>query len=1536
MAISTSITGLDTRTTTTSMQANVSLGMSGWKPSLNVSLPIDSGVTSVLTKSTRLLDLVEQPEVLDKIGYLSDQLVTLSQKMQSSTLLADIEDVVKSVRNFATMTFTSTTTALDTFETSADTILYIESIMKLLSEPLSFMSIFKMLYILYKMIKMLLLRVPKFVMTYLFGQTDLPEQDEFVDALDEFATTEAGVQDFAHLGYTGLIMMLPLSVRQLLDSYQRYTRVKILEDVNWISDLSLVFISIPDYILAGVEATFQNIAVLSDYVPSIQAARESYQDVIYLVPELSINSMIQKISRTCGAIHSNQHVLQDVTFVTQATDLIAKCTSLVDDLHNRRIPVPVHLSGIFTELKNYIRESSFYTQTSHPEPVAILLYSGVGQGKTTFVAQVRQCLTKNAKNSIYDYTPTDAKSDFHDQYKDQNIWIHEDIGQRSPNDWAQYIMHIGSNPSKMDGAALDKKGTIFFKSQAIIGTTNVNLAAKTLSPTKDCGWVEPEAIYRRWLFVNYRRESPICDVLKYHILQHRFVKIGTIDCQSPESFCDTMFQLYQRNVAEYNALIGRITTGVDRCIIDPIDRPVRTLKEILTSTHETVTPDNVPTMVFTRSGMAEGRKITTTLDKAVPSDPSIRVHVPTNQMVYYRDGYVLLDVSETEQRKYIDRGMYINGAQEVVSNGQICITDNTEGWNDWVVNKYENIKHTVVERTKTSFSELSDIFSIIPQEYRIAGAVTGLLSTIASAGLVWYFSSRKPKTIEEYQPFLHWAKTAKKTTASKLYGTAEGLDLGLLFKKPVTTAMESIQSNVLKATFSYGGITTFGYVTMIDHDTAITTAHLIMETSTTPSEIFVRGFNQHDTEVLSTHMKIISIDLEEDVVYLKYKHPHAHVFRSLHKSLLKTPTNKCAYILATEGCLELGIPEKCEVSSGYYRNTRKMFHAKEILIHHYDGIAKSARGLCGALAVTMDGYVLGWHVAGLNNGTGYVRFWDRKTRDFVLSGKIDEPIPIVPAEFTGAMKVDTNEYHHVTLKSGMSASKMFEPMMEDPLLSDDGKPCRLPAELGGKDNGVKTYDRSRTKNLVSTTSPINTKALEFATLAVKRKLNMGLLGKKISKLTESEMVKGFNDDRGIMNRVNLEASAGAELKGTVKDWVDMEAGTIHEKLKAMITNLERNAKQGIKDLKDARFKDCNKDELRDAAKIKKPRCFAAGPVHYTMALRKWFGSLQATMMKTRHKHGIMIGINATSKEWGELWRSLCRFSNHFDGDYAMWDGAMRREFQEKLNELLASLCEDEQIGLTLLTHLCETVHVGLDLTYLTSHSVPSGHGLTALYNSLINNMYVAYAWYMLVGQYIKGMSDEGLVSRFLEQVYSPTYGDDIVCGVHSSIADKFNAISYSRIMDDIGLGFTSASKEPHTKPFNMLRDITFLKRHFAAHREINDIVGPLDINVLRATAAFIHDSTRDQEITAQKMSMIQRELYLHSPEMYNTYWASLLKAYKISFESDYHGLTREELHKAFTDGELRSDLFEANVEGRTGRLPGQRKSKKLLNWKICT
>jgi len=300
-----------------------------------------------------------------------------------------------------------------------------------------------------------------------------------------------------------------------------------------------------------------------------------------------------------------------------------------------------------------------------------------------------------------------------------------------------------------------------------------------------------------------------------------------------------------------------------------------------------------------------------------------------------------------------------------------------------------------------------------------------------------------------------------------------------------------------------------------------------------------------------------------------------------------------------------------------------------------------------------------------------------------------------------------------------------------------------------------------------------------------------------------------------------------------------------------------------------------KDELRDLHKVEKPRCFKVTPLDLLFVEKQLLGNMMDKLHKNRLSNGIMVGINPFSKEWEVLLRRLTsRGDNVFDGDFGKWDGHMLSQFQQVLNKELVSRftgsSQDQLVLSQLLMTMVYTPTITLNETYLTNHSLPTGRGVTADYNSLINKMYGAYVYYIL---YKEQFGKAPTISTYVKNVYDAVYGDDKLVGVETETSKWFNGKSFERICNIMGFEFTPASKGAWTYLTRSIYDCTFLKRSFRIHQTLG-IVAPLDNISMTSTLNFVSDDFRNEELTDTKLHNFQREAYLHQD--YHQLMATLL------------------------------------------------------------
>lgn len=114
-------------------------------------------------------------------------------------------------------------------------------------------------------------------------------------------------------------------------------------------------------------------------------------------------------------------------------------------------------------------------------------------------------------------------------------------------------------------------------------------------------------------------------------------------------------------------------------------------------------------------------------------------------------------------------------------------------------------------------------------------------------------------------------------------------------------------------------------------------------------------------------------------------------------------------------------------------------------------------------------------------------------------------------------------------------------------------------------------------------------------------------------------------------------------------------------------------------------------------------------------------------------------------------------------------------------------------------------------------SNPSGHPLTVIINSLVNSLYIRYAYHEL--------NPKKEVESFQQNVKLITYGDD---NVMSSKVNWFNHTAISEKLAEIGVIYTMADKEAESVPFIHLDDVSFLKRRWVWNEELKAHLAPLE------------------------------------------------------------------------------------------------------------
>lgn len=275
-----------------------------------------------------------------------------------------------------------------------------------------------------------------------------------------------------------------------------------------------------------------------------------------------------------------------------------------------------------------------------------------------------------------------------------------------------------------------------------------------------------------------------------------------------------------------------------------------------------------------------------------------------------------------------------------------------------------------------------------------------------------------------------------------------------------------------------------------------------------------------------------------------------------------------------------------------------------------------------------------------------------------------------------------------------------------------------------------------------------------------------------------------------------------------------------------------------------------KDEAITKAKIekKKTRLFTGGPVDWSIVVRSRLLSFVRLLQKNKLIFEAAPGTVAQSVEWTHFYEYLTKFGDDriVAGDYGKFDKHMIATFVLSAYKVIGRIHQaagfsDEEIRQI---H-CIGNDTAFPLTNVSGDLIefygtnPSGHPLTVIVNSIVNSLYMRYAYCRL--------NPNGLECKtFKQNVNLLTYGDDNIMGVNRE-CDWFNHTAIQRAMNQIGVEYTMADKEAKSLPFISIKDCSFLKRKWRFEQELGMFVCPLEeASIHRSLTVWVPSGTVDQ------------------------------------------------------------------------------------------
>jgi len=312
-----------------------------------------------------------------------------------------------------------------------------------------------------------------------------------------------------------------------------------------------------------------------------------------------------------------------------------------------------------------------------------------------------------------------------------------------------------------------------------------------------------------------------------------------------------------------------------------------------------------------------------------------------------------------------------------------------------------------------------------------------------------------------------------------------------------------------------------------------------------------------------------------------------------------------------------------------------------------------------------------------------------------------------------------------------------------------------------------------------------------------------------------------------------------------------------------------------------------KDELINIEKIEngKTRTFSIAPMDYTIVFRKFMLFFCAHFMSVKLSTFSAIGINAESRDWTQLMRTLKEKSPiGIAGDYSRWDGVMSAQIMEKVAERIVNRwynmgSVDESANLARRVLVDEMIHtpvLAMNLMYGQHGGNPSGNPMTAIINTIVNAVYMRYVYAKIMPL------DQSSMIDFHRNVKMFIYGDDNIIAIRPEIRSFFNMQTVSREFAKLGITYTTADKQnaEEALPYDTLENLSFLKRGF---RPVSNEYYPLmSMKTIRDLVNWIRECDDPEEACIENCNTALRFLFFYGEQDF--------KAFRDSVMNRFHAL----------------------------------------------
>jgi hypothetical protein len=343
---------------------------------------------------------------------------------------------------------------------------------------------------------------------------------------------------------------------------------------------------------------------------------------------------------------------------------------------------------------------------------------------------------------------------------------------------------------------------------------------------------------------------------------------------------------------------------------------------------------------------------------------------------------------------------------------------------------------------------------------------------------------------------------------------------------------------------------------------------------------------------------------------------------------------------------------------------------------------------------------------------------------------------------------------------------------------------------------------------------------------------------------------------------------------------DLEkAQDAYRRIAVLVESILEMYKSGIRPF--FAYKQCGKDETREWMKVLegKTRLFSACPFIMLVLFRMYFGSFISMYVRENSNVGSAVGVNPYSSDWDVIARRLLKFSDSDQekciaaGDQGGFDTrqwtVVHNGILDLINRWYGKDNPDNFIRSALFMEITNSRHIFRGLVYEWNSGLPSGNPLTAIVNTMYNNVIFRISWEL------SGLK----ISEFNTSCYLIVLGDDNVFSVVNKYREIFNEMTLPVFMAQIGNEYTTELKGEAVTSFRQLCDVEFLKRSFRKDKVLNRWVAPLRESAIAEMLNWTKRRKEGDQISVDNMLFAIREFSLHGQEKFE-YWRDHLVSIK--------------------------------------------------------